>query len=133
MLPFKLVYHDRYDLRLGPHVFPSQKFRLIRDGLVAKGIADPAEILSPEPATDEDVLRVHTPEWVEKLQERQAERRPSGCDWRFRVRRRRLRRSGWPRADRFWRRKHALAGRLWRRISAADSITRFRDTARASA
>ena len=60
MLPFKLVYHDRYDLRLGAHVFPSQKFRLIRDALLAEGFADPADILSPEPASDEDVLRVHT-------------------------------------------------------------------------
>src|SRR5215469_18918717 len=67
MLPFKLVYHSKYDLKLGEHVFPSEKFRLIRDGLVAKGIADPADILSPEPATDDDILRVHTPEWVDKL------------------------------------------------------------------
>lgn len=67
MLPFKLVYHNRYDLKLGEHVFPSEKFRLIRDGLVAKDIADPADILSPEPATDADILRVHTPEWVDKL------------------------------------------------------------------
>ncbi len=66
MLPFKLVYHSRYDLKLGAHVFPSEKYRLIRDGLVAKGIADPADILSPDPATDEDILRVHTPEWVDK-------------------------------------------------------------------
>lgn len=67
MLPFKLVYHGKYDLKLGEHVFPSEKFRLIRDGLVAKGIADPADILTPEPATDDDILRVHTPEWVDKL------------------------------------------------------------------
>jgi acetoin utilization deacetylase AcuC-like enzyme len=67
MLPFKLVYHDRYDLRLGAHVFPSEKYRLVRDGLVAKGFADPADILTPEPATDEDLLRVHTPEWIAKL------------------------------------------------------------------
>ncbi len=67
MLPFKLVYHNRYDLRLGQHVFPSEKFRLIRDGLVAEGIADPADILAPEPASDEDILRVHTPEYVAKL------------------------------------------------------------------
>ena len=67
MLPFKLVYHDRYDLRLFAHVFPSQKFRLVRDALVAKGEADPADILAPEPASDEDVLRVHTPEYVDKL------------------------------------------------------------------
>jgi acetoin utilization deacetylase AcuC-like enzyme len=67
MLPFKLVYHARYDLRLGQHVFPSQKYRLIRDGLLAQGIADPPDIVAPEPASDEDVLRVHTPEWVGKL------------------------------------------------------------------
>jgi acetoin utilization deacetylase AcuC-like enzyme len=67
MLPFKLVYHNRYDLKLGAHVFPSEKYRLIRDGLVAKGIADPADIVSPEPASDEDILRVHTPEYVAKL------------------------------------------------------------------
>jgi acetoin utilization deacetylase AcuC-like enzyme len=67
MLPFKLVYHNRYDLRLGPHVFPSEKYRLIRDGLVANGIADPADIVSPEAASDEDILRVHTPEYVAKL------------------------------------------------------------------
>jgi acetoin utilization deacetylase AcuC-like enzyme len=67
MLPFKLVYHTGYDLRLGRHVFPSEKFRLIRDGLVAEGIADPADILAPEPASDEDILRVHTPEYVAKL------------------------------------------------------------------
>ena len=67
MLPFKLVYHSRYNLNLGAHVFPAHKYRLVRDGLVAKGIADPADILAPEPASDEDVLRVHTPEYVEKL------------------------------------------------------------------
>jgi acetoin utilization deacetylase AcuC-like enzyme len=69
MLPFKLVYHNRYDLRLGPHVFPSEKYRLIRDGLVAKGLADPADILAPEAASDEDILRVHTPEYVAKLKD----------------------------------------------------------------
>ena len=69
MLPFKIVYHDGYDLQLGAHVFPSQKFRLVRDALVGQGLADPADILTPQPATDEDVLRVHTREWVEKLQQ----------------------------------------------------------------
>jgi acetoin utilization deacetylase AcuC-like enzyme len=67
MLPFKLVYHPGYDLRLGAHVFPSQKFRLVCDALVERGIAAPADILAPEPASDQDILRVHTPEWVEKL------------------------------------------------------------------
>src|SRR6202035_1993335 len=67
MLPFKLVYHDRYDLNLGAHVFPSQKFRLIAEALLAEGIATTADFLRPEPAGDEDILRVHTADWVRKL------------------------------------------------------------------
>ena len=67
MLPFKLVYHEGYDLRLGEHVFQSQKFGMVRDLVLAERIAEPSDILAPESATDEDVLRVHTREWVDKL------------------------------------------------------------------
>jgi acetoin utilization deacetylase AcuC-like enzyme len=67
MLPFKLVYHDRYDLNLGAHVFPSQKFRLIAESLLREGIATPDDFLCPSPAADEDILRVHTSDWVCKL------------------------------------------------------------------
>ena len=67
MLPFKLVYHERYDLNLGPHVFPSQKFRLIHEMLLREGVATEKDFLRPNPATDEDILRVHTPNWLRKL------------------------------------------------------------------
>jgi acetoin utilization deacetylase AcuC-like enzyme len=67
MLPFKVVYHPRYDLNLGAHVFPSQKFRLIAEELVSSGIADTGDFLTPQPAADEDLLRVHTSPWVTKL------------------------------------------------------------------
>jgi acetoin utilization deacetylase AcuC-like enzyme len=67
LLPFKLVYHERYDLNLGPHVFPSQKFRLIYELLLGEGIATQRDFLRPDPASDEDILRVHTPDWVRKL------------------------------------------------------------------
>lgn len=67
MLPFKLIYDDRYDLHLGAHVFPSQKYRLVRDRLLAGGLTDTRDFLTPEPATDEDVLRVHSQEYVRKL------------------------------------------------------------------
>jgi acetoin utilization deacetylase AcuC-like enzyme len=66
-LPFKVVYHERYDLNLGPHVFPSQKFRLIYEMLLREGIATKDDFLRPERASDEDILRVHTAEWVRKL------------------------------------------------------------------
>src|ERR1700686_5941510 len=67
MLPFKVVYHPRYDLNLGVHVFPSQKFRLISESLVSSGIADASDFLRPEPASDADLLRVHTASWIHKL------------------------------------------------------------------
>jgi acetoin utilization deacetylase AcuC-like enzyme len=56
MLP--LVYHEAYDLNLGTHVFPSQKYRMIRERLGRPTVA-------PEEASDEDVLRVHTRAWME--------------------------------------------------------------------
>lgn len=67
VLPFKLVYHDAYDLNLGAHVFPSQKYRLIAEKLRADRIASKEDFLLPKPASDADILRVHTPEWVKKL------------------------------------------------------------------
>jgi acetoin utilization deacetylase AcuC-like enzyme len=68
MLPFKLIYHPRYDLDLGPHVFPSQKFKMVHDVLLEEGLADENDFVQPQPATDEEVLRVHTPAWLRKLQ-----------------------------------------------------------------
>lgn len=67
MLPFKLIYHDNYDLNLGAHVFPSQKYRLVHETLLREKHAVSEDFLTPEPASDEDVLRVHTPAWVRKL------------------------------------------------------------------
>ena len=67
MLPFNIIYHPQYDLDLGPHVFPSEKFRMIHDSLLEQGIAAEDDFLQPEPAADENVLRVHTPAWVHKL------------------------------------------------------------------
>jgi acetoin utilization deacetylase AcuC-like enzyme len=68
MLPFMVIFHPQYNLKLGPHVFPSEKFKLIHDALLTEGIAEPSDFLQPEPAPDEDILRVHTPEYVRKLQ-----------------------------------------------------------------
>lgn len=61
----KLIYHDAYDLNLGAHVFPSQKYRLIRDRLAAEGY----EFTDPEPASDEDLLLVHGRGWVTRLKQ----------------------------------------------------------------
>jgi acetoin utilization deacetylase AcuC-like enzyme len=67
MLPFKLVYHPGYDLNLGAHVFPSRKYRLIRNRLLEEHFAAPADFIAPEPACDRDILRVHDRGWVQRL------------------------------------------------------------------
>jgi acetoin utilization deacetylase AcuC-like enzyme len=67
VLPLKLIYDDRYDLNLGAHVFPSQKYRLVYERLLKDGIATAEDFLKPAPANDEDILRVHSQDYVYKL------------------------------------------------------------------
>jgi len=69
MLPFKLIYHEGYDLNLGGHVFPSQKYRMVRERLLREKFAEPDDFLQQEPATDEDLLLVHDPGWITRLRE----------------------------------------------------------------
>jgi acetoin utilization deacetylase AcuC-like enzyme len=67
MLTFKLIYSDDYFLPIGTHVFPAEKYKHIHDQLLASEIAAPRDFVVPDSASDQDVLLVHTPEYVEKL------------------------------------------------------------------
>ena len=67
MLPFKLVYSDDYYLPIGAHVFPAEKYRRIHDRLLETGVAETSDFVTPQPASDQDVLLVHTRDYVHKL------------------------------------------------------------------
>jgi acetoin utilization deacetylase AcuC-like enzyme len=67
MLPFKLVYSDDYYLPIGAHVFPAEKYKRIHDRLLKSGVAERSDFITPPPATDADVLLVHTSQYVHKL------------------------------------------------------------------
>jgi acetoin utilization deacetylase AcuC-like enzyme len=67
MLPFKLVYSDDYYLPIGAHVFPAEKYRRIHERLLETGVADAEDFVTPRLASDQDVLLVHTPAYVQKL------------------------------------------------------------------
>ena len=69
MLPFKLVYSDKYFLPIGDHGFRADKYRLIHKRLVHEGFADDSDFLTPAPASEEDILLVHSPHYVNKLME----------------------------------------------------------------
>ena len=69
MLPFKLVYSEKYFLPIGEHVFRADKYRLIRERLFQHGAVDDTDFLEPQPASESDVMLVHSPHYVNKLME----------------------------------------------------------------
>jgi acetoin utilization deacetylase AcuC-like enzyme len=69
MLPFKLVYSEKYFLPIGEHIFRADKFRLIRERLLQQGIAADSDFVVPQQASEADVLLVHSPLYVNKLME----------------------------------------------------------------
>src|SRR5271165_1225573 len=69
MLPFKLVYSEKYYLPIGEHVFRADKYRLIRERLLREQLAAESDFLVPAPASESEVLLVHSPHYVNKLME----------------------------------------------------------------
>ena len=69
MLPFKLVYSEKYFLPIGEHIFRAGKFRLIRERLLRESVADESDFLTPEAASEDDVTLVHSPLYIGKLME----------------------------------------------------------------
>src|SRR5437879_10258066 len=67
MLSFKLIYSDAYYLPIGQHVFPAEKYRHVQQQLIETGIAERADFITPQLASDQDILLVHTPQYVNKL------------------------------------------------------------------
>lgn len=63
----KIVYSRNYYVDIGQHVFPTKKYDLIYSRLVKESGFKPSEFLEPSPACDEDLLLVHTKDYIEKL------------------------------------------------------------------
>jgi acetoin utilization deacetylase AcuC-like enzyme len=55
-------------LNLGDHVFPSIKYRLVKEKLLREHIAEPGDFIEPAPASDDDIALVHHREYLRKLQ-----------------------------------------------------------------
>ena len=68
MLPLPAIHHDGYDLNFGKHVFPTKKYRLIRDKLAEAFQAIDTEFDVPVAAPRDALLLVHTEEWIKKLE-----------------------------------------------------------------
>jgi len=62
-----VVFSERYFADIGVHVFPMRKFEMIKDELVRRGVVRREDVIEPEPASLEQVQRVHDREYIDKL------------------------------------------------------------------
>ena len=64
----RVFYSPNYYADIGDgHIFPIRKFELVRDRLLLEGTLRPENLIEPTPASPEDVLQVHTEDYVQRL------------------------------------------------------------------
>lgn len=68
MTDYRIFYSPDYYADIGEnHVFPIKKFELVRDKLLTEGTLQNSEIAEPQSAEIEDVLLVHTKDYIARL------------------------------------------------------------------
>jgi acetoin utilization deacetylase AcuC-like enzyme len=65
----RVVYSPRYAIDLGLHVFPTRKYRLVRDRLIERGTVRPSDVVEPEAASWDELALVHTAEYLAKMRD----------------------------------------------------------------
>lgn len=79
------VFSPHYSFDLSPHhPFPMGKYQAVRDALLADGTLTEDWILAPEPASEAELLRVHTRDYVDRFlagEMTPAEQRKLGFPW----------------------------------------------------
>ncbi len=64
----RVYYSDVFVLPLPEgHRFPMSKYRLLRERILAESVLPPQNLIVPDAATDEQILRCHTSEYLEKV------------------------------------------------------------------
>jgi acetoin utilization deacetylase AcuC-like enzyme len=81
----KIFSSDRFELPLPDgHRFPIEKYRLLREAVEAEALVTRERLLVPAAVTDEDILRVHTVDYLARVQSgalRPREARRIGFPW----------------------------------------------------
>ncbi|PKO17444.1 histone deacetylase [candidate division BRC1 bacterium HGW-BRC1-1] len=64
----KFVYSPHYEADIGLHVFPTSKYRLVRERLIGKGLAQATDFIEPQGATRQQLELVHKTEYLDDLE-----------------------------------------------------------------
>jgi len=65
----RATYSDRYVIDLPQHhTFPIKKYSMICDALLRDGVLSASDLIEPPPATDDELLLVHTHDYVDRIQ-----------------------------------------------------------------
>jgi acetoin utilization deacetylase AcuC-like enzyme len=64
-----VVYSSRYQIDIGPHVFPTRKYSLVHARLIEAGVIRSTDCVEPEPASWSDLALVHTADYLEKMRD----------------------------------------------------------------
>lgn len=68
MAPVRAFYCDHFVLSLPEgHRFPMEKYRLLRERVLASGAVRPEDLVVPGPAAEEEILRVHEAEYLRRV------------------------------------------------------------------
>src|SRR5215470_14037884 len=64
----RVFYTSNYYANIGDaHIFPIRKFELVKDELLREGTLQPNELFEPTPADMNDILLVHSADYVTRL------------------------------------------------------------------
>lgn len=65
--PCPVIWSPHYEVDIGAHVFPTEKYRRVKEDLLSRGVLRSGDLVKPGRAAWDDVSRAHTSEYVEKL------------------------------------------------------------------
>jgi len=64
-----VVYSPKYGVSIGPHVFPTVKYRLVYEQLISNALIRRSDLVEPTPAAWDDLALVHTGEYLRQLRD----------------------------------------------------------------
>ena len=73
--PLPWVWSEAYEADIGPHVFPTVKYRRVKESLLADGTLQEEGLTRPETASWGALARVHDEDYLRKIRDRDFTRR----------------------------------------------------------